>query len=237
MELKPVRDLADQIREALPAAVLLEQVARPIDERAALAWRTPPARLGDYRILREVGRGGMGIVYEAEQIALGQNTHELVTRWLSALPLRERPRLVTTDGEFHSLRRQVNRLAEERLEIVTVPSRPVDALAERLAAALDSRTACVMVSSVLFETAAIVPGLERLAAKCRRDGIPLLLDAYHQLNVVPFSLGSSLEDVFVSLTGRHLRDDQTESAEPGRRRGRNRRGARPSPSNGESEVA
>src|SRR5918993_98575 len=35
-------------------------------------------------------------------IALGQNTHELVTRLLSALPLGERRRLVTTDGEFHT---------------------------------------------------------------------------------------------------------------------------------------
>src|SRR5688572_26142921 len=41
----------------------------------------------------------------ADRIALGQNTHELVTRWLSALPLRDRPRLITTDAEFHSLRR------------------------------------------------------------------------------------------------------------------------------------
>src|SRR6187401_689889 len=32
-------------------------------------------------------------------IALGQNTHELITRLLSALPLRARPRLITTDGE------------------------------------------------------------------------------------------------------------------------------------------
>lgn len=32
-----------------------------------------PARLGDFRIIREIGRGGMGIVYEAEQESLGRH--------------------------------------------------------------------------------------------------------------------------------------------------------------------
>jgi len=66
-------------------------------------------------------------------IALGQNTHELVTRWLSALPLRQRRRIVTTDGEFHTIRRQVDRLAEEGLDVAKVTARPVDTLADRLA--------------------------------------------------------------------------------------------------------
>jgi kynureninase len=57
-------------------------------------------------------------------IALGQNTHELVTRLLSALPLGRRPRLVTSDGEFHTIRRQLDRLAEEHLTIVKVAARP-----------------------------------------------------------------------------------------------------------------
>jgi kynureninase len=138
----------------------------------------------------------------AENIALGQNTHELVTRWLSALPLLQRPRIVTTDGEFHSLRRQADRLAEEGVAVVNVSVRPVETLAERVIASLDSRTVCAMVSTVLFETAEIVPGLNVLAAECRRQGLPLLLDAYHQLNVVPFDLHRmGLDDVFVTGGG------------------------------------
>ena len=138
----------------------------------------------------------------AANIALGQNTHELVTRWLSALPLVERPRIVTSDGEFHSMRRQLDRLEEEGIALIRVAARPVEGLAERLAHAIDNHTACVMVSSVLFETAEIVPGLDVVARACRRAGVPLLVDAYHHLNVVSFDLRSlDVEDAFVTGGG------------------------------------
>ena len=137
-----------------------------------------------------------------ENIALGQNTHELVTRWLSALPLTMRRRIVTTSGEFHTIRRQLDRLAEDGLEIIRVPARPVEELCERVAHEVDDRTLAVMVSSVLFETAEIVPDLHGIAVACEAHGVPLLVDAYHHLNVVPFDVRAmGLEGAFVTGGG------------------------------------
>ncbi len=133
-------------------------------------------------------------------IALGANTHELVVRFLSSLDLRARPRLVTTDGEFHTLRRQLARLAEEGVEVVKVAAAPAETLAERLAAEVDDRTAAVLVSAVLFETSRIVPGLSAVAEACRHRGVELLVDAYHALGVVPFSM-AGLESAWITGGG------------------------------------
>jgi serine/threonine protein kinase/WD40 repeat protein len=66
--------LADDIRSLFPAMVELERVkADAGPELAVAASDTPPiTELGDFRLLREVGRGGMGVVYEAEQVSLGR---------------------------------------------------------------------------------------------------------------------------------------------------------------------
>ena len=131
-------------------------------------------------------------------IALGVNTHELVVRLLSALPLRKRPRLVTTDGEFHSIRRQLDRLAEEGLSVIRVAEAPLESLAARLSAAVDDHTALVLVSAVFFDTGRIARNLAEVAASCRRHGSRLLVDVYHALDAMPFSLaGEGLEDAFV----------------------------------------
>jgi kynureninase len=137
----------------------------------------------------EVRRGFARLLDDTpERIALAPNTHELVVRFLSALPLRKRPQLVTTDGEFHTIRRQLDRLAEEGIEVIKVPAMPAATLAERLAISVDDRTAAVLVSSVLYANAHIVPHLRAVQEACDRVGAELLVDAYHALNVVPFSL-------------------------------------------------
>jgi len=163
--------------------------AELVDEKWERAFaRAERVRRGYARLLDD----------EDGHIALAPNTHELVVRFLSALPLRERPRLVTSDGEFHTIRRQLDRLSEEGLEVVKVPALPAADLGARLGAAVDDRTAAVLVSCVLFENAHIVPGLGELSAACQKVGAELLVDAYHALNVVPFSLrAEGLSDAFV----------------------------------------
>jgi kynureninase len=163
--------------------------ARYVDDKWEHAFaQAERVREGFARLVGDAGGG----------IALGANTHELVVRLLSALPLKTRPRLVTTDGEFHSIRRQLDRLEEEGLTVVRVPEAPLESLAPRLSRAVDDRTALLLVSAVFFDTGRIARGLAEVAASCRRHGSRLLLDAYHALNVVPVSLeDEGLGDAFV----------------------------------------
>src|SRR5262249_21298796 len=72
-------DLADEIREVFPAMALMENIAlvnESVEESQPAAGAPealPLQHLGDYRLIRPIGHGGMGIVYEAEQVSLGRH--------------------------------------------------------------------------------------------------------------------------------------------------------------------
>src|SRR5215470_1989159 len=99
-------ELAGEIRRLFPALLVMEDLrpaASDLSGGFAGARGTTPERLGDYRILREVGCGGMGVVYEAEQESLGRR---VALKVLAAHDLRNPRHLL----RFHREARAAGRL-------------------------------------------------------------------------------------------------------------------------------
>lgn len=120
--------------------------------------------------------------------ALAANTHDLLLRFLSSLDWSNRRKIITTDMEFHTVRRQLDRLSEEGIEIIKVSSMPAETVAERIKNLIDDKTGCVIVSKVFYKNGRIVENLGILESKCIEKGANLLVDAYHALNVLPFDI-------------------------------------------------
>jgi serine/threonine protein kinase/tetratricopeptide (TPR) repeat protein len=81
---------AEPLRALLPALAVLGQFEKALSLGRVVP---PPAEelgtLGDFRILREIGRGGMGVVYEAEQISLRRRVALKVLPFAATLDPRQ----------------------------------------------------------------------------------------------------------------------------------------------------
>lgn len=132
---------------------------------------------------------------DPQTIAFAPNTHDFLIRIMSAIPTRP-VRVLTTDGEFHSFRRQMDRWEEGDEVIVEAVS--ADALLEK---ALAGNHDLIFASQVLFNSGTILNGIEQLAALARPDGPWVVIDGYHGFMALHTDLSAVADNIFYMSGG------------------------------------
>ncbi|MEX2961445.1 hypothetical protein [Microbulbifer sp. TYP-18] len=132
-----------------------------------------------------------------DHIALAPNTHELVFRLISAFDLTRPLRILTTDGEFYSFARQLQRLEEESgVEVTRIDKLPYDTLAERFERELHrGGYHLAYASQVFFESGVVFPHLLDIVAR-KPEGTEFVVDGYHAYFALPTDLSRVADKVY-----------------------------------------
>jgi kynureninase len=122
---------------------------------------------------------------DPKNIAFAPNTHEFIVRLLSCLP--EKPRILTTDSEFHSFSRQTARLEEEGAEVERIAVEPFETFTERFVqAAKSEHWDLVFLSQVFFNSGHRLTEEQLTAiAGSVKDPTILVIDGYHAFMAAP----------------------------------------------------
>jgi tRNA A-37 threonylcarbamoyl transferase component Bud32 len=165
-----------------------------------------PAKLGDFRILREVGRGGMGVVYEAEQISLKRRVAVKVLHFSSVLNHdavnRFRREAATVAQLHHTNIVPIYYVGQEGgVNYFAMQYIAGRSLAELLRTEANPLAAMNVVQWALQAAEALGHAHER--GVVHRDVKPsnLLLDAEDRIWLTDFGLAKHQDDVTLSATG------------------------------------
>ncbi|HET7817170.1 MAG TPA: aminotransferase class V-fold PLP-dependent enzyme [Sphingomicrobium sp.] len=126
-------------------------------------------------------------------VVFAPNTHELLVRLIAAVPAKRPVRVLTSDGEFHSARRQFARWEEGGEALVErVAAEPFDSFSDRfLEAARSGGHDFMFVSHVLFGSGRRFEPVEQLATLARPEGPWVVVDGYHAFMAVESPFGQS----------------------------------------------
>lgn len=120
------------------------------------------------------------------QIAFAPNTHELLFRLLSCLLEKDKVRILTTDSEFHSFDRQLQRLAEwNKFEVTKINQDDPD-FEKKLSAEAANQYDLIFVSHVFYNSGKVLSE-ETLQNLCetKSEKSLLIIDGYHSYCALP----------------------------------------------------
>ncbi len=100
--------IAEELDAVLDGLELVDRAVPAVMSGAERDAEFQPAQgqLGDFRLIREIGRGGMGVVYEAEQISLGRRVALKVLPFAAMLDQRRLQRFQNEARAAASLKHQ-----------------------------------------------------------------------------------------------------------------------------------
>lgn len=132
-------------------------------------------------------------------LAFTANTHEFLSRIFTSKWDGKPIDVLTTDGEFHSFRRQSARWEERGfIKRRIVPCEPFDTFTQRFLAAMRDRPAEVaFLSHVMFRTGLRFDGAEELASYASPDGPWVVLDLYHSFMAMPVDFSKIADRAFL----------------------------------------
>lgn len=139
----------------------------------------------------------------ADTLAFAPNTHELVTRMASCFPTDKPLTMVTTDGEFHSLSRQLQRWEEAgQARAVRVPVAPFDSFTKRFVDAVRATpSSWVFLSHVFFGSGHIVPDFQPIAEALSDRPDWLIVDGYHAFMAIEVDFSPLADRAFYMSGG------------------------------------
>ena len=138
----------------------------------------------------------------SDSLVFAPNTHELLLRIVSGVE-RKPVRILSTDGEFHSFRRQAQRWEEAGEAVVTrVPLHPFDSFDARFVeAARGGGFDLIVISQVFFRTGQVFRRIGDLAALADPAGPWVVLDGYHGFMATPTDLSAVADRIFYVAGG------------------------------------
>lgn len=136
-------------------------------------------------------------------IAVAPNTHEFLRRLLSCFRPDRPVRILTSDAEFHTARRQLARLEEDGLTVVTrIATEPFKTFAQRFhAACAGADYELVFVSQVFFTSSATCGSLQDLVEAVPSRDTFIAIDGYHGFMARPTDLSTMSDRAFYLAGG------------------------------------